>query len=86
MARTYAGVLGSLAFLVSLARGLLHGGSTELAVGVACGHLLVFAVIGCVLGRMAQGIVDDAVCGRLAAELAAQERAETPTAAGPDGR
>lgn len=85
MARTYAGVLGSLAFLVSLARGLLHGGSAESVVWGACGCLLVFAVIGCGLGQMAQGIVDDAVVGRLAAELAAQERAETPPA-GPDGR
>ncbi len=86
MARTYAGVLGSLAFLVCLARGIVHGAPAVSVLGTACGHLLVFAAIGYVLGWMARGIVDDAVRGRLAAELAAEQSAESASAETSAGR
>ena len=78
MARTYAGVFGPLAFLTSLARGLMHGGSTESVLMTAWCNLLVFAAIGCVIGWLAERIVEDSVRGRISAELAAEVPAETP--------
>jgi hypothetical protein len=57
-----------------LARGILHGGPADSVIRTAWCHLLVFAVIGYVVGRIAQGVVDDAVRGRIAAELAAEQQ------------
>ena len=88
MGRIYAGVLGSLAFLTVLARSLVHTGGAESSIGQAIVCLLVFALIGGVLGQLAGWIVDDSVRSRLAAELAAAAAAaatakqNAPAAAG----
>ena len=73
----YAGILGPLAFLTCLARGLIHGGGTETVLLTAWCSLLVFAAIGGVIGWVAERIVEDSVRGRISAELAAEESTET---------
>ena len=73
MARAYAGILGPLAMVTSLTRGLLAGGGSESVLWTAWGYLLMFAAIGGLLGWMAQRTVEDAVRGRIAAELAAEK-------------
>jgi len=75
VARIYAGILGLLAFLASLARGLIHGGGTETMLQTAWYCLLVFAAAGYVIGWLAQGTIEDSVHSRLAAELAARQAA-----------
>jgi hypothetical protein len=71
VARIYAGVLGLLAFLTCLARGAFQGGRPGSILQTACLALLGFALLGQVIGAWAAWIVEDAVRGRLAAELAA---------------
>jgi hypothetical protein len=71
MARTYAGVLGSLAFFTVLAQAVLRAVPTEAAIDLAIVCLIAFAVIGAVVGQLAGWIVDDSVRSRLAAEVAA---------------
>ena len=85
MAHTYAGILGPLAFLTALARGMMHGGGTESVLFGAWCCLLAFSVVGYVIGWVAERIVADSVHGRIAAELAAEKTAHEPTAAAADG-
>ena len=73
MARIYAGILGLLAFLTSLAHGLLHDGDSGTIVWNAWCSLWVFAAVGYVLGSIAARTVDDSVEARITAELAAEE-------------
>ena len=70
MAQIYAGVLGLLAFLTCLARGLLHGHGPDSVLRFACTSMLAFGVIGLAIGAWAQWIVKDSVESRLAVELA----------------
>jgi hypothetical protein len=77
VARIYAGVLGLLAFLTCLARGLAHGAGAESALWLACGSMLVFAAIGLAVGACAGWIVEDSVRQRLAAQWAAEEAAQS---------
>ncbi len=79
MAHLYAGILGLLAFLTCVARGMIHGGAVGSVLGAACLSVLAFGVIGYVIGWLAQWIVEDSVRGRILAELAAEDLAE-PTA------
>lgn len=78
MAQTYAGILGSLAFLTSLARGLIHFGGTESVLWSVWLSLLVFSVVGYLIGWVAEKIVEDSVRGRISAELAGEETARAP--------
>ncbi len=84
MAQVYAGILGPLAFLTSLARGLTHAGGIDSVLWTAWCSLLAFAAIGYVIGWVAEKTVEESVHGRIAAELAAEEAAET--AATPESR
>ena len=83
MARIYAGILGPLAFLTALARGWLHGGTLESQLWNAWTGLLVFAAIGCVVGWIANTVVEDAVHGQIAAGLATEQESKENAAAGP---
>ena len=73
MARTYAGILGSLAFLTVLARGLVNGGGVESVVYTAWCSLLAFALAGGAIGWLAEGVVRDSVKGQIEAEIAAKK-------------
>jgi hypothetical protein len=84
VARTYAGILGLLAFVTSLARGILLGGSENAILWSAWCSLLAFAAIGCVIGWAAEQTIQDSVRGRIAAELAGRKAADAspPVSAG----
>jgi hypothetical protein len=71
MGRSYAGILGPLAFVTEVARGVSRSAGTESTVMAAVAALFAFAVIGFVLGELAGWIVNDSVRSRLAAEIAA---------------
>jgi len=73
VAQAYAGILGPLAMLITLARGLLHGEAAEPVLLAAWLSLLAFAAAGYLIGWLAQRIVEEAVSSRIAAELAPPE-------------
>jgi hypothetical protein len=61
VARTYAGILGLLAFAISLARGFLHAWSMETTLLQAWIGLWAFAMLGAVLGWLAGRIIEEEV-------------------------
>ena len=81
MGRSYAGILGPLAFLTEIARGASRSAGTESTVMTAVAALFVFAFVGFVLGELAGWIVNDSIRSRLAAEIAAAK--PVASAAGP---
>ena len=78
MARIYAGILGLLALATTVARGLLHGGSLTAALWTGCGWMVVFAGVGAIVGQIAQRTIEEAVAGKLLAEMADREAADVP--------
>lgn len=81
MARTYAGILGPLAFLTSLALGVLHAEETDSVLFAAWVSLLVFSVVGCVIGWIAGRTVEESVQAIISAELESKEAVERPGSA-----
>ncbi len=85
MARTYAGILGSLALLTSLARGFLHAQSTDTMLLTAWCSLMVFAAVGYVVGGIAARTVEESVIAtvqsRLTQEKSSEEAREAPSVA-----
>ncbi len=79
MGRSYAGVLGSLAFAVVLLRGAWSAGGFETTVGTACWALWAFSAMGYVIGRIAEWIVEESVTTKVSAELDAQPKQPSPT-------
>jgi hypothetical protein len=69
MSRAYAGILGTLAMAVVICRGWLASGGVEGTLTQAVAYLVVFAVIGAILGHLAQSTVDESVRMKLQAEL-----------------
>jgi len=69
MAKQFAGILGFLGLAVQIARGLVHGtdGATALQWGCVC--MAAMAVIGGLLGAIAQQTVDESVRARFRAEV-----------------
>ncbi len=61
MGRSYAGILGPLAFATVIVRGLLAGADVIATLKTASAALFVFAAVGYVAGRVAAGIVRDSV-------------------------
>lgn len=76
MGRAYAGVLGYLAAALTLARGVIAGGGVESTVLSAIVCLAGFAVIGWVLGTIAESTVDQSVRQQLEAQLQATQSPE----------
>lgn len=64
MARSYAGVLGTLACGMVLARGLVTGSPMESTVASACQALFVFAALGWIAGQLAERFTQESVRGR----------------------
>jgi len=85
VARTYAGILGSLALLTSLARGFLHAQSTDTMLLTAWCSLMVFAAVGYVVGAIAARTVEESVIAtvqsRLTQEKSSEEAREAPSVA-----
>ena len=61
MGRTYAGVLGTIGFATTVARGLIHGSAFQTTATTAVIWLIVFAIIGSFIGELASWIVADSV-------------------------
>ncbi len=80
MARQYAAILGLLALLVSLLRGLLAGGAGEATLWTAWLSLLAFTAIGAAIGWLAERIVRDAVSSQILSELQ-EQKPKSPAAA-----
>jgi len=81
VARIYAGILGPVALLVSLARGALHAWPVENTLLVAWTSLLVFAALGSAIGWFAERTVEEEVRGRMAAgSTGAESKTEPPKA------
>lgn len=59
-------------------RGLIHFGGTESVLWSVWLSLLVFSVVGYLIGWVAEKIVEDSVRGRISAELAGEETARAP--------
>ncbi len=69
MARQYAGILGLLALMVSLMRGIIAGGACEATLWTAWLSLLAFTILGAVIGWLAERIVRESVSSRILSEL-----------------
>jgi len=82
VARNYSGFLGLVAFVATVAQGIIHGAGTQKTLFQAWLSLLVFVVIGYVLGAIAAWIVDDAIASRVNAELTAAREVKTSQPAG----
>lgn len=78
MARTYAGILGPLAFVTCLARGFVHAWSADKTFLVAWTSLLAFALLGSVVGWIGEWILEDDMRTRLATRMGP----EKPSASG----
>ena len=78
MGRSYAGVLGLVAFLTVAARGLVHVEGTESTLLTATLSMAAFAAVGAAVGQLAAWLVLDSVRSRVAAEAAAQQAAKAP--------
>ncbi|TWT65404.1 hypothetical protein Pla123a_48720 [Posidoniimonas polymericola] len=76
MARDFAGYLGSLGMIVALMRGAMHGGGIDGTILQAVASLASFAVVGAVIGAIAETVVDESVRTQLEKQLAEVESAE----------
>ena len=69
MGRTYAGILGCLAFCTVLARGLLGGMEAHSTIIHACGSMFAFALMGMLAGTYAESLVTNGVRMRFISAL-----------------
>ena len=79
VAHSYAGILGPLAMFAALARGLVHGTSTESMVMTAWICLVVFAVIGGIVGALGGWVVEQSVRATVASEIENLEQGNKAT-------
>lgn len=70
MGRAYAGILGPLAMAVVICRGWLASGGVQGTLTQAILFLALFAVVGAILGHLAQSTIDESVQARLQSQLA----------------
>jgi hypothetical protein len=75
MGRVYAGVLGTLAMLVVILRGLLDTGGVEGTLTMAMASMALFAIVGAVIGHIAQATIDESVRFQMERGLAVQAAA-----------
>ena len=75
MGRTYAGILGTIAFLTVLGRGLIHGAEAVPTLRLASASLLVMAVLGAIVGRLAAWLIDQSIRWQVQGELEARQPA-----------
>ena len=61
MGRTYAGILGLLAFGTVIARCLVRGGNVESALWTASWTLFAFAALGYIIGSIAERTIVEAI-------------------------
>lgn len=75
VSQTFAGILGPLALLTSLGRGFIHGRQPDAMLWAAWISLVVFALVGYVVGFLAGRTVEESVAATLQAQLAGGEKA-----------
>ena len=73
MGRVYAGILGPLAMAVVICRGWLGSAGVEGTLTQAILSLALFALVGAILGHIAQSTVDESVRTKLEAQLTRQD-------------
>ena len=78
MGRKYAGILGLLAFLATVARGFVCGGAAEPTLFAAWLGLVALSAVGFLAGSLGEWIVEDSVRSRIAMEVNGKQ--ETPAA------
>jgi hypothetical protein len=71
MGRIYAGILGPLAMVVIICRGIKDSAGLEGTLTWAIVALAVYAAIGSVLGQIAQATIDESVRYKIEQQLAA---------------
>lgn len=71
MGRLYAGILGPLAMAVVLCRGALDSSGPAKTLSMSIIALVFFAVVGAILGHIAQTTIDESVRQKMEQELAA---------------
>ena len=76
MARIYAGILGPLALLTTIVHGILHARQEEAILLTAWWNLLLFAVVGAVIGWIAERTMEDSVSTTVSRQLAASNTPE----------
>ena len=68
MARRFAGILGLVGFTAACAQALAVGASFQQATGRALTCLAIFAVVGMVVGALAQRTVEESIYASVAAK------------------
>ena len=69
MGRVYAGILGPLAMAVMICRGWLASSGVESTLSLATIYLVVFSVVGALIGQIAQSTIDESVRSKLEQQL-----------------
>ena len=69
MSRVYAGILGTLAMAVVICRGTMNSSGAEGTLSLASLSLVIFAIVGAVLGHIAQSTIDESVRDKLEQQL-----------------
>ncbi|MBX3426536.1 MAG: hypothetical protein KF688_12715 [Pirellulales bacterium] len=69
MARRYAVIMGLVSLTVVLLRAFKNGGSLETAVFAGLSWMAIFAVLGGIVGTLAQTTIEDSIRVRIEADL-----------------
>lgn len=77
MGRAYAGILGPIAFVTVVARAVIGGGNAQNALLSAMVALFAFAVIGYVVGMVAERVVVEGVEARIRHQWQATQTGES---------
>ena len=79
MGPSYAGILGTLAYVIVIFRGVLQGYAVEGTIKLSILLLFVFAAIGYVIGKIAESTIEDSIQVQLQRELEALEKTDEVT-------
>ena len=79
MGPSYAGILGTLAYVSVILRGVLQGYAVEGTIKLSILLLFVFAAIGYVIGKIAESTIEDSIQVQLQRELEALEKTDEVT-------
>ena len=79
MGPSYAGILGTLAYVIVILRGVLQGYAVEGTIKLSILLLFVFAAIGYVIGKIAESTIEDSIQVQLQRELEALEKTDEGT-------
>jgi hypothetical protein len=81
MGPTYAGILGPLALVLILTRGLVDGSSPDQTLIMATACMLAFALVGYICGRVAEQVLWESLKKQFEDELHARESRKQPAEA-----